>query len=77
MAIQVKLNLAHNGLSELPAEFLELTHLRVLFFLGNRFAHVPHLLGRLRSLFMLSFKSNCIAEVCAPMFIHLSSSLHK
>ena len=60
----VKMNLANNMLSELPAEFLELApHLRVLFFLNNQFAHIPSLLGRFRSLFMLSFKSNHITHI--------------
>ena len=49
---------ANNALTELPASFLELSSLRVLFFLNNNFAHVPSLLGRSRSLFMLSFKGN-------------------
>jgi len=53
-----KLNLAHNALSTLPEWLDEAVHLRTLFLLGNAFESVPVVVGRLPSLFMLSFKSN-------------------
>jgi len=52
------LNMGMNSLSTLPPEMEHLTRLRVAFFLGNRFKEVPRVVGRLPSLFMLSFK-NC------------------
>jgi hypothetical protein len=53
----VKLNAAGNALRDLPRGFDRLVNLRTAFFLGNAFEAVPAVLGRLPSLFMLSFKS--------------------
>lgn len=59
------LNLGKNPLSALPATFVGLTSLRILFFLGCEFTAVPELLGRMPSLYMLSFKANKVREVPA------------
>ena len=70
---------ANNALTELPASFLELSSLRVLFFLNNNFAHVPSLLGRSRSLFMLSFKGNNLVRavhVCVCVRASVSVCVH-
>lgn len=64
-----KFNLAGNFLEDLPDEFSQLASLRTLFFLNNRFARIPPVVGRLPNLFMLSFKSNrleAIAEDALP-----------
>ncbi len=67
---------ANNALTELPASFLELSSLRVLFFLNNNFAHVPSLLGRSRSLYMLSFKgNNLVRAVHVCVRVHASMSV--
>ena len=57
------LNLGGNGISSLPDEIRWFGRLRILFFAGNRFTSVPPVLGCLPSLYMLSFKSNCLEEV--------------
>ena len=64
-----KWNLAGNLLEDLPDEFAQLASLKTLFFLNNRFARIPSVVGRLPNLFMLSFKSNrleAIAEDALP-----------
>ena len=57
------LNLGGNELSELPDSMLILQKLRVLFFAQNKFKNIPVILGKLSSLFMLSFKSNQISYI--------------
>ena len=56
------LNLGGNCISTLPNEIVVLKKLRILFFAGNKFETVPECLGQLSSLFMLSFKSNCLID---------------
>jgi Leucine-rich repeat (LRR) protein len=53
-----KINMGNNNLSSLPEEFCEFENLSVLFFASNKFKRIPLCLGKLTSLFMLSFKSN-------------------
>ena len=57
------INLGGNSISSLPDEIRHFTKLRVLFFAGNKFARLPSVLGTMPSLYMLSFKSNCLEEV--------------
>ncbi|KAJ1433657.1 hypothetical protein B484DRAFT_10473 [Ochromonadaceae sp. CCMP2298] len=59
------LNMGGNELSELPQDITEFTKLRVMFFAGNRFEHIPVQLGRMPALWMLSFKSCQLKEVHA------------
>jgi Leucine-rich repeat (LRR) protein len=59
----VLLNLGNNNLSFLPENMLELQKLRILFFAQNKFKDIPVVLGKLSSLFMLSFKSNQIENI--------------
>jgi len=47
-----------NQLSNLPEDLSCFTQLRVLFFAQNKFDHIPPQLGKLPSLYMLSFKNN-------------------
>jgi Leucine-rich repeat (LRR) protein len=54
----VFLNLGGNSLSFLPDTMLALQKLKILFFAQNKFKNIPVILGKLSSLFMLSFKSN-------------------
>lgn len=58
-----ELNCADNLLDDLPDALEGCSSLRVLFFLRCRFTRVPRVVGRLPSLFMLSFKSNLLEEV--------------
>ncbi len=56
-------------MSSLPPSFAQLRELRTLFFLGCHFTDIPEVVGRLPTLFMLSFKSNrltTIAESALP-----------
>jgi len=53
----VLLNMGGNSLTSLPDEFSSLSSLRILFFQGNLFEIVPIVLGKMPSLYMLSFKS--------------------
>jgi hypothetical protein len=57
------LNLGDNDLDTLPQDFHRFCRLRILFFANNKFRSLPIVLGRLPSLFMLSFKSNVLQEV--------------
>ena len=57
------INLGGNSISSLPDEIRHFTKLRVLFFAGNKFTRLPSVLGSMPSLYMLSFKSNCLEEV--------------
>lgn len=59
----VLLNLGGNQLSDLPDTMIEFKNLRILFFAQNQFENIPLVLGRLPSLFMLSFKSNQISHI--------------
>lgn len=58
------LNLGGNKLTTLPDEVLQFRKLRVLFLGSNEFERIPPLLGRLTTLYMLSFKSNKLVEIC-------------
>ena len=57
------LSLGRNPLSALPDGFDRLVNLRVLFFLGCDFETVPRVIGKLPSLFMLSFKANKLSHI--------------
>ena len=57
------LSLGRNPLSALPDGFDRLVNLRVLFFLGCDFETVPRVVGKLPSLFMLSFKANKLSHI--------------
>ena len=57
------LNLGGNNLFELPDAMLKLQKLRILFFAQNKFQNIPIILGKLSSLFMLSFKSNQVSYI--------------
>lgn len=59
------LNLTHNRLSELPADFARLTKLRIVFCSENHFRHLPEVLGECPHLSMIGFKSNQIETVHA------------
>lgn len=50
-------------MSTLPDNFDEFSQLKILFFGGNQFERIPSCLGRMKSLFMLSFKSNKLIEI--------------
>lgn len=52
------LNLGNNSISSLPNEFIRFQNLKILFFGSNEFTEIPVVLGKLTSLYMLSFKSN-------------------
>ena len=57
------LNLGGNNLFELPDSMIKLQKLRILFFAQNKFQNIPIILGKLSSLFMLSFKSNQVSYI--------------
>ena len=57
------LNLGNNLLDDLPIEFSAFQKLRILFIPNNSFKHIPTVLGSLKSLYMLSLKSNQISIV--------------
>jgi len=64
-----KLDLSLNPISALPDQLEQLSSLRIFFCLGTRFTSIPSVVGRLPSLYMLSFKSNqleTIAEDALP-----------
>jgi Leucine-rich repeat (LRR) protein len=52
------LNLGNNEISCLPEDFHVFTKLRILFCGQNKFETVPSVLGKMKSLYMVSFKSN-------------------
>ena len=56
------LDLSHNQISRLPAEFSCLKNLRILFLSHNRFESVPEILAQCPALEMIGFKSNQITE---------------
>lgn len=57
------LNIGGNKLSSLPSNFSIFKKLRILFAPNNFFTELPSVLGKLSSLFMLSFKSNQISHI--------------
>lgn len=57
------LNIGGNKLSILPPTFATFTKLRILFAPNNLFTELPSVLGKLPSLYMLSFKSNQISLI--------------
>jgi Leucine-rich repeat (LRR) protein len=57
------LNLGDNHLTDLPSEFTAFHNLRILFMPQNLFQHIPVVLGSLKSLYMLSMKSNQILTI--------------
>lgn len=50
-------------MTDLPEELLQFTKLKVLFLGSNHFEVIPSFLGRMSSLYMLSFKSNRLTNV--------------
>ena len=59
------LNLGGNKLSSLPDDFASFQKLRTIFFANNDFESFPPVLGKMRSLFMVSFKSNKLKSVAS------------
>lgn len=57
------LNMGGNKLSALPERIVEFKKLRIMFFAQNCFEEIPVQLGKMDSLFMLSFKSNRLKRV--------------
>ena len=57
------LNLSGNALSQLPDDLHRLSRLRVLFCSDNLFTELPACVGQCRSLSMVGFKANRIAQV--------------
>jgi Leucine-rich repeat (LRR) protein len=57
------LNLGGNMISTLPDSMVAFKKLRILFFAQNKFTHIPKVLGKLSSLYMLSFKSNQLCMI--------------
>ena len=57
------LNIGGNKLSTLPENFAIFTKLRILFAPNNLFTELPSVLGKLSSLYMVSFKSNHISVI--------------
>lgn len=66
------LNLGGNMISTLPDSMVVFQKLRILFFAQNKFTHIPKVLGKLSSLYMLSFKSN---QLCVIDDASLSPSI--
>ncbi|MFG6415431.1 leucine-rich repeat-containing protein kinase family protein [Roseateles sp. DC23W] len=60
-----ELDLSGNALDDLPADLPRLHRLRVIFCSNNRFARLPEVLGRCKSLEMVGFKANHISDVPA------------
>lgn len=67
------INLGGNCLSSLPEEIVQFTKLRILFFANNNFTSIPAVLGKMPSLYMLSFKANQLTEISPES---LSPSIH-
>ncbi|MFM2397777.1 MAG: hypothetical protein RLZZ144_1027 [Pseudomonadota bacterium] len=59
------LDLSHNQLSELPADFPRLHQLKILFCSDNLFASLPAVLGQCPQLTMIGFRANQISLVPA------------
>lgn len=57
------LNLGGNKISSLPDSMVVFKKLRILFFAQNNFTHIPKVLGKMTSLYMLSFKSNQLCVI--------------
>lgn len=57
------LNLGGNMISTLPDSMVVFQKLRILFFAQNKFTHIPKVLGKLSTLYMLSFKSNQLCMI--------------
>ena len=57
------LNLGGNSISRLTDSIMALQKLRILFFAQNCFTEIPSVLGKLSSLYMLSFKSNKVSLI--------------
>ena len=57
------LDLSHNGLTSLPADFNRLTRLRILFCSGNAFARLPPVLGECAALAQVGFRGCGMREV--------------
>lgn len=57
------LNLGGNMISKLSDSVIALQKLRILFFAQNCFTEIPSVLGKLSSLYMLSFKCNKISFI--------------
>ena len=57
------LDLSDNNLSELPENFGQLKHLKIIFFARNKFTAFPKVLATCNSLKMIGFKSNQIETV--------------
>ena len=57
------LDLSHNKLSELPADFGKLSNLKILFLSNNLFKTVPTVLADCPNLEMIGFKANQIATL--------------
>jgi Leucine-rich repeat (LRR) protein len=57
------LNLGGNMISTLPDSMVAFKKLRILFFAQNSFTYIPKVLGKLSSLYMLSFKSNQLCMI--------------
>lgn len=57
------LNLAHNGLTNLPEWLSNFSNLRILFLLGNKFTLIPAVIQKIPCLRMLSFKENQLCGV--------------
>jgi len=66
------LDLSHNQLSELPADFPRLHQLKILFCSDNLFASLPAVLGQCPQLTMIGFRANQISLVPASSLpLHL------
>lgn len=57
------LDLSGNELTDLPADFTRLHHLKILFCSNNHFTHLPEVLGRMPNLSLIGFRANQIAEI--------------
>lgn len=59
-----KLDLNNNGLTTLPCALEALApSLEILFLSENKFEEIPQVVGKLRSLRMLSMRGNCVTEL--------------
>ena len=52
------LDLSHNDLSEMPADFYRFTKLKIAFFSFNAFREMPDVFKECHNLYMLGFKAN-------------------
>lgn len=57
------LDLSNNQLSSLPAEFAQLTKLKIIFASNNCFEALPEVLGQCANLEMIGFKANQLNQV--------------